>query len=302
MGKLKQPLFSLGAHGSLGDALTYQERHQQTFVRKKPTPRQPSTLAQIYHQWDYQDYASLWHSLSAAEKQQYESDARRSRITGFNLWMRNSLNDLPNLLLRAYLDEGEGAVANDSSRGGHNGTLIAPTWVDGRLGKALSFDGIDDFVNFGQSLDLAPKRDFSVEILAYPKRTQDEYLYGRGWRYPLGVSLKNRRVKIDITNTVGNTLPYQFTTVLPLDTWSYILAVYDPDNLEIRCQVNTTQETLAGPNWDLQQPIGHSTFLGSNPLAPTLYDFFGYLDHFSLYSRAIPNSKGLTRYDRIRRQ
>jgi hypothetical protein len=44
-------------------------------------------------------------------------------------------------------DEGNGTTAFDSSGNGNNGTLEnSPTWVDGKYGTALNFDGIDDYV------------------------------------------------------------------------------------------------------------------------------------------------------------
>jgi hypothetical protein len=44
-------------------------------------------------------------------------------------------------------DEGKGDIAYDSSGNGNNGTLInGPTWVSGKFGSALSFDGVDDYV------------------------------------------------------------------------------------------------------------------------------------------------------------
>ncbi|MEM5812018.1 MAG: LamG domain-containing protein [Candidatus Aenigmatarchaeota archaeon] len=47
-------------------------------------------------------------------------------------------------------DEGSGVIAYDLSGYGNNGTLQnGPQWVDGKLGKALSFDGVDDHVNLG---------------------------------------------------------------------------------------------------------------------------------------------------------
>lgn len=48
-------------------------------------------------------------------------------------------------LLHFSFDEGEGATVGDPS-GGFEGTLHGPAWTDGRLGKALAFDGTDDFV------------------------------------------------------------------------------------------------------------------------------------------------------------
>ncbi len=44
-------------------------------------------------------------------------------------------------------DEGAGTVAGDSSGNGNNGTIIGATWTDGKRGKALSFDGINSYVD-----------------------------------------------------------------------------------------------------------------------------------------------------------
>jgi len=67
-------------------------------------------------------------------------------------------------VLDLKMDEGEGVVAPDTSGQGNHGNLKPgpapnyPTWVDGKFGKALSFDGVDDYVdipyNFGQPNEL----------------------------------------------------------------------------------------------------------------------------------------------------
>src|SRR3989344_3676813 len=45
-------------------------------------------------------------------------------------------------------DEGTGATASDSSGNNNTGTLTnGPTWTTGKIGQALSFDGVDDYVN-----------------------------------------------------------------------------------------------------------------------------------------------------------
>jgi hypothetical protein len=50
-------------------------------------------------------------------------------------------------------DEGAEATAYDSSGNNNNGTLINmdpfTDWVDGKIGKALQFDGADDYVGNG---------------------------------------------------------------------------------------------------------------------------------------------------------
>jgi hypothetical protein len=55
-------------------------------------------------------------------------------------------------------DEGTGDTIKDSSSNGHNGKLIGnPKFENGKFGKALSFDGVDDYVNmpFEGSLEIA---------------------------------------------------------------------------------------------------------------------------------------------------
>jgi len=51
-------------------------------------------------------------------------------------------------------DDGAGEVAKDSSASKNDGTLSnGPKWVDGKFGKGLSFDGVDDFVGLANEPD-----------------------------------------------------------------------------------------------------------------------------------------------------
>jgi hypothetical protein len=50
-------------------------------------------------------------------------------------------------------DEGSGTVAYDSSGNNKTGTIVnAPTWVAGKLGSALDFNGIDSYVKIPDNL------------------------------------------------------------------------------------------------------------------------------------------------------
>jgi len=64
----------------------------------------------------------------------------------FDVKVRNC-NLMDGLVLWLTFDEGSGNIAYDYSGNGNNGTLYnGPTWVNGKIGKAISFDGVDDYV------------------------------------------------------------------------------------------------------------------------------------------------------------
>lgn len=66
-------------------------------------------------------------------------------------------------------DEGSGTKAEDFSPDGTNtGTLTnSPTWVDGKVGKALSFDGTNQYVTMGNTNDISTG-DFTIAFWMNP--------------------------------------------------------------------------------------------------------------------------------------
>lgn len=60
-----------------------------------------------------------------------------------------------NLSLAAWWDfnEGAGNTLYDRSGNGNNGTIYGATWQEGITGKALFFDGVNDYVNIGNKFN-----------------------------------------------------------------------------------------------------------------------------------------------------
>jgi peptidoglycan hydrolase-like protein with peptidoglycan-binding domain len=69
------------------------------------------------------------------------------------------------LVAHYTFDEGSGATAGDSA-GSNTGTLVnGPTWVAGRIGGGIQFDGVDDSVTAGSPVVLSPSTgDFSISM------------------------------------------------------------------------------------------------------------------------------------------
>ncbi len=68
-------------------------------------------------------------------------------------------------------DEGEGITAFDSV-GDNDGTIYGPTWTTGFVNSALSFDGVDDYVNVGNDTTLTNLTPTGMAIEAWVFNTE----------------------------------------------------------------------------------------------------------------------------------
>ena len=98
MVKLRNPLFSLMAHGKLGD-ISFLRRGTSDIAEKTPEVPNQKTPAQLSWRNMYQKCALLWHTLSIAEKQEWESLGTARHMTGFAYWQSQCLRPNPGIYL-----------------------------------------------------------------------------------------------------------------------------------------------------------------------------------------------------------
>jgi len=78
------------------------------------------------------------------------------------------------------MDEGTGTSAYDTSGNNNTGTLTnGPTWTNGKIGKAVNFDGSDDFVDVGSG----PTAVNTVEFWVKPVTTTEYFVDLNGSAY-----------------------------------------------------------------------------------------------------------------------
>ncbi|MEM5812070.1 MAG: DUF2341 domain-containing protein, partial [Candidatus Aenigmatarchaeota archaeon] len=69
-------------------------------------------------------------------------------LTDYQVLVTNPIYNETGLISSWHFNEGSGTIALDSSGNNNNGNLVnGPTWVNGKFGKALSFDGVNDYVS-----------------------------------------------------------------------------------------------------------------------------------------------------------
>ena len=70
-------------------------------------------------------------------------------------------------------EEGSGAIARDASGHGNDGTVAGATWAAGRFGRALDFDGVDDWVTVADATSLDLTGPMTLEAWVRPRAVSD---------------------------------------------------------------------------------------------------------------------------------
>lgn len=194
-------------------------------------------------------------------------------------------------------DEGSGTMAGDSSGNGNTGTLYnGPVWVDGKYGKALSFDGSSTYVSVEASSSLDVTSQVTVEAWAYARAYVDNvgdnphivsrtYLSG-GAIHILNIYGGTHKVGFGV-----NPFPDQqpSTADLPLNVWTHIAMTYD--GAYVRFYVNGELDSSYAQSGPIQTTSNWLAF-GCMPTAryggPGTWAFFnGMIDEVRIYNRAL---------------
>jgi concanavalin A-like lectin/glucanase superfamily protein/Big-like domain-containing protein/glucose/sorbosone dehydrogenase/Calx-beta domain-containing protein len=142
----------------------------------------------------------------------------------------------PNLVAAFGFEEGAGTTIADLSGRGNTGSLSGPTWVDGRFGKALSFDGINDLVTVNDSNSLDLTGAMTLEAWVRPVTLG-------GWRtllfkerpgnlaYAIYANTDTAKPSAEITTTSSSDA--RGLSQLPLNAWSHVAVTYDGSALKL---------------------------------------------------------------------
>jgi hypothetical protein len=135
----------------------------------------------------------------------------------------------PDLVGWWRFDEGSGTTATDFSGYGNDGTLQGDTaWVTGHLGKALQFDGVDDFVEVPHAEILT--MDNEVTVMAWINAERYDAPNGEVWQGILSKSNDPR--SYSFYTEASNALHFSTagygglsTPDVPLNEWVHVCAM-----------------------------------------------------------------------------
>ena len=209
-----------------------------------------------------------------------------------------------NLGLVGYwsMNEGTGTVAGDGSGNGNQGVLTGgPTWVDGKRGKALNFDGVNDYVNAGSDASLDKIGLGARTVTAWINaRSLGEGNFGRiidknqggavGWLlYLCNSDSCVNGFRFNQTTTGTNNDIYDARNVLTFNKWIHVAftysgtvgtpAIFYIDGKSVTVSTRTTGDGSLDDDSANVATIGGST--------PTDRTFDGLIDEVRVYNRAL---------------
>lgn len=87
MVKVVGPCLSLGASGTIGDALTFFQWKGRACVRERVTPANPKSAGQRGVRAMFKFLAQVWDGLTAGNKSSWEDRAKAKNVSPFNAFM-----------------------------------------------------------------------------------------------------------------------------------------------------------------------------------------------------------------------
>jgi len=115
MVKIKSPLMSETAHGTIGGVLTFSERASGAQVRTQKKQKDISTPARTIQREKYTEAVEAWNQLIGSEKATWTRNAKGQNLTGYNLYLSIYLNTTPEEIALAIYGQainGETIFAN----------------------------------------------------------------------------------------------------------------------------------------------------------------------------------------------
>ncbi|MDO8524416.1 MAG: LamG domain-containing protein [bacterium] len=190
------------------------------------------------------------------------------------------------------MDEGTASTTYDSSGNGNTGTLTGGVqWATGKLGKGLSFDGVNDYVSVGTSTTLRPTK-ITVSFWGY--RYSQAYA-------PLAISAGalggsgGGGYHISYLNTfyIYKAVGASGLCTAPvgvdyLNQWVHIVGTYDGVNVRIYqngVEIGTGTSCVGSITYNL--PAGTTIAIGSMGYLMPSQVFKGSIDDVRIYNRAL---------------
>jgi len=170
----------------------------------------------------------------------------------------------------------------------NDGVVHGATWVDGKYGKALSFDGVDDYVDISSTNSVYDSTSITVEAWVKPYSGNTGWIVGDGHKFRLRVVPGSTAEWWCKEENNGNSNTISGGTI-EANKWYHVVGTYDSPTGEQKLYINGVLVASATPKFilddgDNNQAIGKG-YVGSS-------DWFkGIIDEVRIYNRSLSESE-----------
>lgn len=171
--------------------------------------------------------------------------------------------------------------------GQFNGTMTnGATYAPGKVGRAFSFDGVNDYVEINDGIGELGNSPFTIDFWMYSRNDGNSaYLLGKshpdggvGW----DIRLHNQKIRLEGTDGWNPSYNWESNTTVTPNAWHHIAVSSTTDSISVYIDGvldgTTTRSTISTSLNPLR--IGFTTNYGGTP-------FNGLLDEVKLFNRAL---------------
>lgn len=180
--------------------------------------------------------------------------------------------------------------------GSVNTTIDTHMWTEGRFGKGLQFDGVDDYVDCGNSTSVVMGKNMTIAIWIYPST------YPSGWSRIVGKGNSTSR-NYGIWRYLNGDILFQFTNAIPSgwvqcwnnlgagdplnvpnNVWAHIVGTYDGENMKVY-RDGVLEKTC--PTTEYPANGSYSLEISGMPEYTFNYHFKGSVDDVRIYNSSL---------------
>ncbi|MBU4492555.1 MAG: DUF11 domain-containing protein [Euryarchaeota archaeon] len=184
--------------------------------------------------------------------------------------------------------------AKDSSGNGNDGVIYGATFVDGKFGKALSFDGANDYVKTSSANGISNQiitvelwtkfNSFSTENQLMFIRSSGRYFYLSTWQ-PDGTHNGIHIGALDTAGNWGSSTYASDTDFFITNTWYHIVGIVDTVNGKIKVYRNAELIVDKGIPTGNIPGAPYEIWIGMTP--ENYQKMNGLIDEVRIYNRAL---------------
>jgi len=195
-------------------------------------------------------------------------------------------------------DEGSGNKVYDKSGNRNDGTLLdanagngdgntPPQWVSGKFGNALSFDGIDDYVDAGNDASLNLGTIGTIEAWFKTSTTSQQSIFGKGGGWGLAgyylTTISGNHIRLH-WNSAGNEKITDSALTFNYGEWTHVVAGSDGNSHFI--YINGIKDpngntNIQNTNSNYKAAVGVAVWNGN------ALPFNGIIDSVHIWNRAL---------------